>query len=39
MTLQLTHLWALAALPLPLLAWYRLPRAQESDAGALRVPF
>ena len=39
MTLQLAHLWALAALPLPLLAWFWLPRAQESNPGALRVPF
>jgi Ca-activated chloride channel homolog len=39
MNLQLAHLWALAALPLPLLAWFWLPRAKESSAGALRVPF
>jgi Ca-activated chloride channel family protein len=39
MTLQLAHLWALAALPLPLLAWFWLPRAKQSNAGALRVPF
>jgi len=39
MTLQLAHLWALAALPLPLLAWFWLPRAQQSNPGALRVPF
>lgn len=39
MTLQLAHLWALAALPLPLLAWFWLSRAKVSNAGALRVPF
>ena len=39
MTLQLAHLWALAALPLPLLAWFWLPRVKESRVGALRVPF
>jgi len=39
MTFQLAHLWALAALPLPLLAWFWLPRAKQSNPGALRVPF
>ena len=38
MTIQLAHLWALAALPLPLAAWYLLPRAAPGG-GALRVPF
>ncbi len=38
MTITLAHLWALIALPLPLLAWYLLPRA-ASAGGALRVPF
>lgn len=31
--------WMLAALPLPLLARFLLPRARESRGGALRVPF
>ncbi len=39
MTWQLAHLWALAALPLPLLLWFKLPRARQQAAGALRVPF
>jgi Ca-activated chloride channel family protein len=39
MTLQLAHLWALAALPLPLVVWFWLPRAKQSSTGALRVPF
>jgi Ca-activated chloride channel homolog len=39
MTLQLAHLWALAALPLPLLVWFWLPRAKQANTGALRVPF
>jgi Ca-activated chloride channel family protein len=37
-TVQLAHLWALAALPLPLVVWYLLPRAAPGG-GALRVPF
>jgi Ca-activated chloride channel family protein len=39
MTLQLAQPWVLAALPLPLLAWYLLPRAPAANAGALRMPF
>jgi Ca-activated chloride channel family protein len=39
MSLQLAHLWALAALPLPLLLRYLLPRARPLQTGALRVPF
>ena len=39
MSLHLAHLWALAALPLPLAVWYWLPRARPSTTGALRVPF
>ncbi len=31
--------WAFVLLPLPLLVWWLLPPAQESRAGALRVPF
>ena len=31
--------WMLALLPLPLLAWWLLPRAGEARDGALRVPF
>ncbi len=39
MNLTLAQLWALVALPLPLLAWRLLPRAQRHASGALRVPF
>lgn len=41
MNLQLAWPWMLLALPLPLLAWRFLPRAQRSvqPADALRVPF
>lgn len=39
MNLHLAHPWALAALPLPLLVWYWLPRAKLTSSGALRVPF
>ncbi|MGB5834659.1 MAG: VWA domain-containing protein [Thiohalocapsa sp.] len=39
MTLELAHVWALLALPLPLFTHYWLPRAKESDTDALRVPF
>jgi len=31
--------WALAVLPLPVLAWWLLPRAPEAGGAALRVPF
>ncbi|KAA6184029.1 VWA domain-containing protein [Thiohalocapsa marina] len=39
MSLQWAHLWALIALPLPLLVWRLLPRAQTPTGPALRVPF
>lgn len=38
MNLQLAWPWLLAALPLPLLAWW-LPRAQAAPPAALRFPF
>lgn len=31
--------WALAALPLPVLAWWLLPPAPSAASGALRLPF
>jgi Ca-activated chloride channel family protein len=37
--LDLAWPWVLAALPLPLAAYYLLPRAQERPASALRIPF
>ena len=37
--IELAHPWVLFLLPLPLLAWWLLPRARETGAGALRVPF
>lgn len=38
MTLGLDHPWALALLPLPLLAWFLLPAYREQSV-ALRMPF
>jgi Ca-activated chloride channel family protein len=37
--LDLAWPWLLLALPLPLLAWRGLPRAEVTSAAALRVPF
>lgn len=37
--LNLAWPWILAALPLPLVAWYLLPRAPQGPGSALRVPF
>lgn len=37
--LTLAWPWIFAALPLPLAAWYLLPRAAQGPASALRVPF
>jgi Ca-activated chloride channel homolog len=37
--LNLAWPWILAALPLPLAAWYLLPRAPQGPGGTLRVPF
>lgn len=39
MTFGFAHLWALLALPLPLVAFLALPRAQAVEGPALRVPF
>lgn len=39
MNLELAWPWILAALPLPLAAYFLIPRAQELPASALRVPF
>lgn len=39
MSPELAWPWVLAALPLPLAAYYLLPRAQEHPSSALRVPF
>lgn len=39
MNLDLVWPWALAALPLPLAAYYLLPRARERPGSALRIPF
>ena len=39
MNLDLAWPWVLAALPLPLAAYYLLPRAQQHPASALRIPF
>jgi len=37
--LNLAWPWILAALPLPLAAWYLLPRAPQGPTSVLRVPF
>ena len=37
--LHLAWPWILAAVPLPLVAWYLLPRAPQGPGSALRVPF
>ncbi|HEX5067475.1 MAG TPA: VWA domain-containing protein [Myxococcota bacterium] len=37
--IELARPWVLLLLPLPALAWWLLPRASETGAGALRVPF
>lgn len=39
MSLQLAWPWVLVALPLPLIVYRLLPRAQERPASALRIPF
>ncbi len=39
MSFDLAWPWLLAALPLPLLAWWMLPAAPEQPAPALRFPF
>ena len=39
MNFHLAWPWVLAAAPLPLAAYFLMPRAQERPAGALRIPF
>ncbi|HEB96903.1 MAG TPA: VWA domain-containing protein [Sedimenticola thiotaurini] len=39
MSLEFAWPWLFAALPLPLLVAWLLPRARRSEGGALRVPF
>jgi Ca-activated chloride channel family protein len=37
--IEITLPWAFALAPLPLLAWWLLPAAQQGRGGALRIPF
>lgn len=39
MNLDLAWPWVLAVLPLPLVVYYLVPRAQERPASSLRIPF
>lgn len=39
MSLEFAWPWLFAALPLPLLSWWLLPRAAQAPTVALRVPF
>jgi Ca-activated chloride channel family protein len=37
--IEITLPWALALVPLPLIAWWLIPTAQAGRGGALRIPF